>query len=52
MTDIPSQDIKDYRTAVWNFINAVEQGWINYDEKKKQLKELDMKLFGATIRSR
>jgi len=45
---ITEEELNNYRTAVWNLLVSIEQGWVNYKQKISELKQIDKQLFDNT----
>jgi hypothetical protein len=43
--EITEKELIKYRTAVWNLLTSLEQGWTNYKQKTDELKRIDKRLF-------
>ena len=45
---LTEKELNSYRTAVWNLLCSLEQGWANYKQKICELKQIDKQLFDNT----
>jgi len=43
--ELTEKELNNYRTAVWNLLVSIEQGWTDYAQKIKELKQIDGQLF-------
>ena len=44
---LTEKELNSYRIAVWNLLCSLDQGWTDYKQKIRELKQIDKQLFDA-----